>query len=138
MHYKVRSPNRYFVPESLACLVGTSWNSLTTITKFKFTQLINEYLNESVISITEEENAVLSPYSVGSGLHSLLVGAGGSTHDQISQLLLPPDLPHLFLEKMNSVRESPIFNLPKFVELGSAQSYCDLEAFYYHLISFIC
>lgn len=49
-----------------------------------------------------EGNAVFSPYCVGSGLHSLLVGAGGDTHSQISQLLLPPHLPHLQLHKINS------------------------------------
>ncbi|KAL5261987.1 hypothetical protein ACHWQZ_G007630 [Mnemiopsis leidyi] len=49
-----------------------------------------------------EENAVLSPYSIGSGLHSLLLGADGSTYLQLSKLLQPTEAPHIELEKISA------------------------------------
>ena len=47
----------------------------------------------------------MSPFSVASGLHVLLIGADGGTREQLEEMLASNSETHLELQKINHVRD---------------------------------
>ena len=67
----------------------------------------------------------MSPFSVSSGLHVLLLGADGNTREQLEEILTSNSDTHLELQKINHVRNEKCL---KFNSIIASEGFLETQA----------